>query len=54
MHDGPQGDPPECIGACMVCDPKCPVHDYRAREWERKEREAQAAQLLFDGDSETS
>lgn len=48
MNDGPHGDPPECIGTCMVCDPKCPVHEYRAREWARKEYEAQAMYLLFE------
>lgn len=39
MHDGPQSDPPECIGTCMVCDPKCPVHKFRAGDWGRKERD---------------
>ncbi len=25
-------DRTECVGTCMVCDPKCPVHALRARE----------------------
>lgn len=30
-------DRTECVGTCIVCDPKCPVHERRAREREMRQ-----------------